>query len=278
MLKAQEDSRLYEVRRLLGLLVFSDERQREDLNNYRQTLNSDEQLNAAFFEQMRGPRLDLFKACPEYSSWFYSQHSSLLILSGHNNESITYLDQCWLSPIAVTMVEELSFNDSETFHAYYIFSPSGESLYPALSVILLQMIRQRIAVLRDESQYNELRAELHKWNDNEQETKSHLEADDRKLSALRKVIRRVICFFEESDTVYIILDRVDRCCDLKKKLDHRKILLKVLVEMVKVARCKLRLLVVINGDQWDVEQKMDDIEDKMEGRVVVHTLEQGYSA
>ncbi len=102
--------------------------------------------------------------------------------------------------------------------------------------------------------------------------------EDERLSALHKVALRVVGLFEESETVYVILDRLDRCCDLKKRVDHRKPLLKALVRMVEAARCKLRVLVVINGYQWSVEQRRDELEEKAKGRIIVHTAEQGDSA
>jgi len=53
-------------------------------------------------------------------------------------------------------------------------------------------------------------------------------------------------------------------------------LLKALVKMVEAARCKLRVLVVINGYQWEVERRQDELGEKR-GRVIVHTAVQGIS-
>ena len=245
--------------------------QSKELDQYCEALRSDEQLNAAYFEQMRGRRFDLFKACDDYQSWISSENSSLLILSGYNNRSIVHVDQCWLSPIAVAMITDLRLNSSHPIYGYYVFNPQGSLLYRPLSVILLQLLRQKYQVLRNRSQSDELRAELYELQKYEHEV---MATEDERLSALHKVARRVVGFFDESETVYVILDRLDRCCDLKKRVDHRKPLLKALVRMVEAARCKLRVLVVINGYSWSVEQRRDELEEKLKGRVIVHTAEQ----
>ena len=166
---------------------------------------------------------------------------------------------------------DLRLNPNHPIYGYYIFSPQSSLLYRPLSIILLQLLRQKHQVLRNKSQSDELRAELDDLQKYEHEVKS---AEDERLSALRKVALRVVGFFDESETVYVVLDRLDQCCDLKKQIDHRKPLLKALVRMVEAARCKLRVLVVINGYQWPVEQRRDELEEKVKERIIVHTAEQ----
>lgn len=227
---------------------------------------------------MRGSRLDSFKSCKDYQSWITSEKSCLLILSGYNNESIAYLDQCWLSPVAMAMITDLSQNFSGPIYAYYIFPQQGELLYHALSVILLQLLRQKSQALANETQGGELRTELCELQKYEQAGKNPTETEGKRLSAFDKVILRVISFFDESETVHIILDRADRCCDLKREIDHRKALLQALVKMVEAARFKLKVLVVINAIQWRVETRQDELEVKMKERVIIHTREQGNSA
>ena len=266
---------LTEIQRLLSLSTFSSENQRKELDQYREALESDEQLNAVYFEQMRGLRFDSFKICKDYESWIKSEHSCLLILSGYNNKSIIHLDKCWLSPVAMAMITDLTLCPSHPIYAYYVFDPQGELLYRAFSVIFLQLLRRKCQVLRNKSQCDEFRAELYELQKYEHRDKKVMETEDERLSALHKVALRVMGFFDESETVYVILDRAECCCDFKKTVDHRKPLLKTLVKMVEAARCKLRVLVVINGYQWNVEQRRDELEEKMEGRVIVHSAEQG---
>lgn len=269
---------LNEIQRHLNLSNFSYENHHKELDEYQKALESDEQLNAPYFEQMRGRRLDLFKADNDYQSWIYSEQSCLLILSGHNNRSISDIDQCWLSPIATALIQDFNPCPGNLACSYYIFHPQGELLYRSLSVILLQLLNRKRQALRDKSQYDEFRAALYELQNVKHQGRSIMDIEDERLAAFHKVALRVLNFFHESENVYIIIDRADRCCDLKKGSDHRKPLLKTLVRMVEAARCTLKVLVVINGDQWDVERRKDELGEKIKGRVIVHTAEQGDSS
>lgn len=177
----------------------------------------------------------------------------------------------------MAMIRVLRNSPVHPIYAYYVFAPRGdELLYRAFSVIFLQLIRQKREVLRNKSVCDELRAELIELQKYERgDEKVVRTEEDERIAALHKVALRVVDFFEESEIVYVFLDRVDRCCDLKRRADHRKPLLKALVKMVEAARCKLRVLVVVNGYQWSVEQRLDELDVKMKGRFIVHTAEQG---
>lgn len=83
----------------------------------------------------------------------------------------------------------------------------------------------------------------------------------------------VIDLYDESETLYIVVDRADRCRD-PRKADHRKPLLKIFVQMVQAARCKLRILTVINGHSWRVESYRDELGVQMMERFVLCTEEQ----
>lgn len=188
------------------------------------------------------------------------------------------LEQCWVSPVAIAMITDLSLSPENPVHAYHVFPAQGELLYRAFSVVILQLLRQKRQVLRNRSQCDELRTELYELQKYEGKDQKHMETDDDRLCALRKVALRVMSFFEESETVYIILDRADRCCNWKKGIDHRKPLLKALVKMVEAARCKLKVLVVIDRYQWDIEERRNELGEKTKEKVIVHTVEQEYSA
>ena len=237
---------------------------------------------------MQGRRFDVFKACKDYQSWVNAEHSCLLILSGYNNRSILCSDQCWLSPVAIAIIQSLKICANHPIYTYYVFPPKGDLFYQTLSVILLQLLRQKSKVLRNNSQCDEFRAELYELKKYEKQDKNVIDAEGKRLDAFRKVALRVISFFDESETVHIIVDRADFCClfketldedcHFKKRIDDRKLLLKELVGLVEAARCKLKVLVVISGYQWSMEKYQDELDQKTQGRVIVHTAEQGYVA
>ena len=144
------------------------------------------------------------------------------------------------------------------------------------SVILLQLLRRKCQVLRNRSEYEELRSELYELQKYEDGENKVMEIEHARLSALQKVAIRVIGFFDESETVHVTLNRADRCCDLKNRVDHRKPLLKTLVQMVEAARCKLRVLVVFNGNQWDAKERVDDLEERKKEKIILLRADQGY--
>ncbi|KAH0840518.1 hypothetical protein FOPE_05769 [Fonsecaea pedrosoi] len=283
LLKAQDNHALTEIQHYLGLSSFSSENHRKQLEQYRRALYNDDHLNAPYFEQMQGKRLEAFRACNDYQYWSTCPHPCLLILSGHNDSSIRYVDHCWASPVAMTMITDLTNKDNDHIYGYYVFSPRGESLCHAFSVVLLQLLSKRSILLRNKDQCDELRAALNdlrelqatEGKDSHHRHHHHHQHETMKLSTFERVVLRAIDFFGESEQVHIILDRADRCCDLVKGVDHRKSLFKLLVKLVEVARCNLKILAVVNGDQWDIETRKDELGHRIEGRVRMHTAVQG---
>ena len=215
---------------------------------------------------MRGSKFHAFRTDKDYQLWNNSERSCLLVISGYNDDSIALACQCWASPIAARMVEDFDRQELCPFYAYYAMAQNGKLLHDILSVILLQLLRQKSSALRDEQRYSELRTKLGNLRQVEMNDKGRVEA-------MEKVAVRVVDFFDESETVYIIVDRADRCRDLQKA-DHRKALLKVFVKMVEEARCRLKILVVMDGRSWPVERYRDDVGVKMEERFVVCTATQ----
>ena len=254
------------MQRLLDLDHFSEEKHRAEWDRHGQALDSDDDLSLEILEQMRGTELVSFKSTESFRLWQESERSSLLVLSGYNDISIIHAFQCWVSPIASEVVKGLHDRADSPIYAYYALPQNGILSYSVVSVILLQLLRQRNGILRDEKRYMELRTELGKF-------KQTGLAEGDKASAMERVAERVIHFFDKSETLYIIVDRADRC-RVPSKADHRKILIKTLVKMVEATRCKLKILTVIDGRSWRVENYQDELGVKMKDRVIVHTAEQ----
>lgn len=264
--KGHDHDRLNEVQRLLKLDDFSEEAHRKEWDKHNEAVDKDDDLNAEILQQMRGPKLDSFRASEKYRSWAHSERSCLLILSGYNNISLE-VDQCWLSPIAAAAVNDFDQQHIDSMYAYFALPRKGKLLYDVVAVILLQLLRRKSGSLRDERRYAELRTELGKFQ------QTGLDGDD-KILVMERVALRVIDLFEESETLYIVVDRADRCRDPKAAVDHRKVLLRIFVKMVERARCKLRVLIVIDGHSWRVEDYGDELGAIMDDKVIMHTEEQ----
>jgi len=141
-------------------------------------------------------------------------------------------------------------------------------------MVLLQLLRQKPQALRDEEEHAEICAELRMYEDLSNNTSKDDMNEDKRIATLEKIAWRVVNFFEESETVYIIVDRVDRCMDPRKAADHRKALLKALVRMVEGAKCNLKILAVINGYDWRVEDRRDEFGEEKKGIFIIHTERQ----
>lgn len=272
-----DNDRIRDIQRLLNLDDFSEKTQREELEKYCLALDSDDQLNSGYFQQMRDEELDLFRSQSNYKQWNKSPKQSLLILSGYNNKSISSIDLCWMSPVATAKIRDLGRECGRPIYAYSILPQSGKLVYEVLPAILLQLLKQKIHALRDEKQYAELLSALHRFQDRGKLSKSDERYEDRMLATLHDVALSAVNFYDESESVYIIVDRVDRCRDWKNKVDHRKILLKCLAKLVEGARCKLKVLVVVNGHSWSVGRYEDIIGGNMKEKgIIIHEEEQNY--
>ena len=267
-----------EYQEILGLLDYSEESQHRELEEYRTAFAADDQLNAVYFEQMQGNTYDLFKASQHYQSWAQSEYPSLLVLSGYNHYSISagFSDPNWLSPIAMALIKGLIDQITRPLHAYYVFTLADEPIYRSLSVILLQLLRQRLHILRNPKQSDALDAEFYKLQKCESSDQTAHRYGSPRLDALQSILLHVLSLFDASEMVHLVIDRADRCCNLTKDTDHRKALLKTLVKMVEAACCKLKILVVINGGRWPIETRQDELGQTMEDRVIIHTARQGY--
>ena len=268
MQESHDRDLLQEVQRLLNLDEYSEDEHRKEWDKHAQIGARDVNLYPKFLQQMRGPELQSFMSSAEpYRRWKEQEQSCLLILAGHNHSGARG-NYCWLSPIAAATVENFDLQQKRPFYTYCLLSGRDKLLWDVISVILLQLLRQYHAALRNDTRrHNELLAELGTYHRTGRNTVE-------KVLALEKVAMRVIDFFGESEVIYIVVDRVDRCRD-PMRVDHRKKLLKLFVKMVEAARCQLKILTVVDGGSWRVEQYEDELGVEMKERTILHTVEQG---
>lgn len=236
---------------------------------------------------MRGEELESFKGCQEYRQWIESPSASLLVLSAYNNPSLSDdSGVCWMSRLGLNLIEELRQNDETVaidsdnasdsiIYAFY----RVPHLWPKLpddffSKLLPQLLRKKPRALRDKKEYNKLRAQLDTFY-TKPFTTHGVKMADFKADIMKKIALRIISLFDESDTVYIIVDSADyHPIGNRPKLDHRKGLIRLFAEMVQSARAKLRILVVVNGRQWEVQGDEIDFGIEMKDRVIIHRVEQ----
>ncbi|KAL8653830.1 MAG: hypothetical protein Q9210_001859 [Variospora velana] len=259
---------LGELQQLLGLDEFSEEGHRKEWNKHVQNVEMDAELNVDLLQQLRGSELQSFMASTQnIREWQIHGRSRLLVLAGHNNAAFNQGDQCWLSPVATAMVADFGRHQHRPIHAYCALSQHGNLVWDVLTVILLQLLRQNIAALRDPQHHAELRAAFGSFH-------RVVTNNGDRVPELKRVAVRVLACFEEFETVYIVIDRIDRCRDISKSIDHRKLLLKVLVKLVEEARCKLKIVAVVDGGTWPVENYQDELGATMDDSLILHIGDQ----
>lgn len=263
---------------MLGLQTYSQENELELFAKYQRDIDAYfNHQSWICLERMQGLQLEMFKANKKVQFWQSSPHSQMLLLEGYNHHSMWSSRECWLSPFAVDLIAGMGKTGQADPHAFYVLGLRELELYPqVLSSIIIQLLMQNRQALRNEAQYAELRAEINEYHEaTEAGDKKHEEQEnkDKALRLLEKVALRVLNIFEPTQTVWIIIDRVDRC-RLRSGFNHQKKLLKTLVHLVEKSKGKVRVLAVVNGHDWKVGEYDDELGQRKEGSVILHTVEQ----
>jgi hypothetical protein len=195
-----------------------------------------------------------------YKHWTKYDKSCLLMMSGKNHSILDDTTLCWLSPIAISIVEKLR-GSGEAKVAYYCCQTARRQVgdpptfQETLSSIIAQVLRWNPRILRTKYE------EFTRCVNNAQWKHQH-----RGIEA-RFTLLKILLDLSGPGTVYIVLDRVDRCSGA------RPLFLEGLASLVKEDGCIVKILVVIDSGRW---QKRDmDIEnlEKGLGRRFVKRLE-----
>jgi hypothetical protein len=276
--EGHDSDRLADLKAMLGLETYSQEHEMEVFAKYQRDINAYLDQSWIYFERMQGLRLETFKAHPDVQAWQSSPDSRMLLLAGYNHESMYSSGECWLSPFAVDTIASMGNSGQADPYAFYILGRGELDLFPqVLSSIIVQLLVQNRQALRIEAQHAELRAEIKEYHEaanvGDKEHEEH-KYSDKALRLLQKIALRVLNMFEPTQTVWIIIDRVDRC-KLGSKFNHRKKLVKTMVHLVERAKVKVRVLAVVNGFDWKVDEQSDEFEQSNEESVILHIDRQG---
>ncbi|KAI0106667.1 hypothetical protein F4814DRAFT_428650 [Daldinia grandis] len=275
--EAQNSTRLIKIKKLIGLKEYSMEDEFEQLRKYQYEFNANLEYQWPHLEQMRGARLEEFKNHVDFQLWRDSLRSCMLVLTGYNNVSVYSTGRCWLSSIALDMIESFRKSEQGDPCAYYILEHQEHSILPVLSRIIVQLLMLNPQALGNDKQYEELRAEAEKYRTTPkakpQSNSEHgHEYSDTANVLLQKVALRVLNMCDRTKPVWIILDRVDNC--KSGNVNHRKKLMKALVYLLENAAVKVRVLVVVNGYDWKADNERDEFGQSRHESIIVHTAEQ----
>ncbi|KAL6823381.1 hypothetical protein V8C40DRAFT_247949, partial [Trichoderma camerunense] len=271
----RDNDRLLAIQKLLHLEIYSQEYEWELLQRYHRNTDAYFDQQCSLLEVMKGSRLEAFKNNPKIRQWQYSEHSCTLILAGYNHD--IYSGMCWLSPFALDTIKNLRGSHDNKVYAFYILGQRDhDSFSQVLWCILFQLLRQTNEALQDDTQYAELHAEIQKYQKaTETGGSKHTLHDysDVADTLLRKAAVRILKMVNQNKTVWIILDRVDQCKS-STKAKHQKRLIKALVYLLENTTIRIRILAIVNGYDWKVEEQHDEFGASNQSSVIVDTYKQ----
>lgn len=277
MQDGQNSSRLFEIQTLLNLERYSKESELRLLQKYQDDINAHFDSMWTGLELMRGPRLEEFKNCHDFQTWQGSPKSCMLVIAGYNNESVYYLGECWMSTIALDVIQSIRDSERGDPYAFDILGlrKQEDDTFPqVLSRLILQLLMSDRLALQNDEEFAELCAitkEYTTWT--KQENTNKKEYGDTSYTFLREVALKVLKLLDQTKTVWIILDGVNRCGGVHKS-NHRKSLMKTLAYLVEKAPATVRVLAVVNGYDWKVDEEVEEI-GQPQGGVIIHTARQG---
>jgi hypothetical protein len=233
-----DDERLYNLLRHWNMPRIDPEKRLLELRQYRLLLRDEISEDVDGFFDSNDPRRAQFDHTLVYQDWRNSRRSSAFLLTGYTERSSeVHQHYCWLSPIIVDLVQES--HQKSQYHAYYILPAKGTiDVQTVVLTLLSQLLRYQTASLRDEEVFQELQQLYVKVT-------SATSGADLDIS-LQDLSLHVINLFRSEDTVFLYLDRADRC-----DTDTRLALLHILATTALNCRCTLKVFAVISGSDWD---------------------------
>lgn len=233
---------LTELLKLLGTLYFSKaehNKQADSCNIHLQQFAEDPlrtQLN-----------LSNLRATPQYSAWYSSDKSSLLAMSGRNEQNVIERSRrcSWLSPAVMELVQQLrKHNRFVVYHLCLLHPSQHESKDPTASEIVTSFISQILTkcpkILSKESALARLCSQAQRLSSTQ---------DD--IEDLCDFLLTVLQLLDpELGPIYLILDRIDACSGSTSQAELTKALLRVVQKLPPT--CIIKVLVATCATFWDL--------------------------
>ena len=256
-----ESSHLIQIQQALGLPTWAPDAHKEErrLHWKRIGYEFDDEVQ---YEQMSSNRIKDFCRGSTFTDWETSGRSAMLMLVGFTNPSISESKHyCWVSPLALDLLDRLESRDGPVPHASYLFPwRRQKSVHIALPVVLLQLLRHERQQLGSPEQREGLLADIYAHaalalpaaGDEKVEAQK---IELQKMEALERLAIRVVRLMKPQETVYLVLDRVDQCWDE----DHGD-LMRILTRMIGLAACHLKILAIADTTTWTTKDRDIKIE------------------
>jgi len=191
--------------------------------------------------------LNTLQATPQYSAWYSSDRSSLLTLSGRNEQNIIERSgRCsWLSPAVMDLLQQLrEHNHFVVYHLCLLHPSQHESKDPTAHEIITSFISQILTkypkILSKDSALARLRSQAQR-----------LSSDQDEIDDLCDFLLSILQLLDpDVGPIYLILDRIDACSGSTSQAELTKALLRVVQKAP--STCIVKVLVATCATFWDL--------------------------
>lgn len=214
---------------------------------------------SVFKEDQHRTRMDLhtLQSLPTYAQWSSTPCSSLLLLTGKNEQ--TFIEQagakCWLSPAAIELIQDhLAQGHPVTYelclHTAYQQQKDDPTAREIMASFCIQLLGTFPRILRNSHAFQQL-----------EQIRIDPERKGYEIDDLTELLLTILNLIQQSEPVYIVLDRMDRCRSKGAKLR----VLKALLRVARETRCWVKIMVVVCAHFWNVDEYLEDLDvEKME--------------
>ncbi|KAF6831284.1 hypothetical protein CPLU01_06841 [Colletotrichum plurivorum] len=274
---------LEKISKLLGVLPFPDDTRHFNLSRHQDNVAAEFNWKNHYSGATAEERLQAVENDSTYQDWLVCSQSRVLVMSGANDNLSAR--HCWVSPVALNLAARFRSDESlkgSNLCVFYLLGLRDEddTWDHVVSFLTYRLLELNKRALRNEEQCRQLWADL--------QACSELRADptetkpDDVTEKLERIALGTLGMFEAGKTIWIILDRVDRCHAMpgqsskttRKGRTTRKggrSLLSMMVRLAGKSSATVKVLAVVNRADWHVEDQADELGGEMAGSLVVRT-------
>jgi len=181
-----------------------------------------------------------FDKSSSFQCWMTSEKSGVFLLVGYSEYGIvTHQNYCWTSPIAIDLIQGQQASKSP--HAYALLPSKGSA---NMRKIILSLLSQLLSFQTEKLREEDVSRELELLYSEVVKSSKDWELD----ASLEKLSQFVLGLIPVSQTVHIIVDRLDRLDPCEA--DDRIAFLRILAQAAQTTECVVKVFVVISGSDW----------------------------
>ncbi|RGP67978.1 hypothetical protein FSPOR_5639 [Fusarium sporotrichioides] len=244
---------------LLNVHDFSYEKHCSHLNDYKKDVHAEFWPKTWHGKQEQARQVNQIKMNEAYKAWRESKSSGTFVISGENEFDRAH--NCWASYAALDVLDDELRKGSIgmlSVCAFHVFrhQEHENTCLNVLSSLIYQILRANREVLQDQDQLEEILAKLNEYQ------KLLKQSSETCYKTLESVLSRVFSNIGKDKVVWMVLDRVERCCNRAEhqspsgRRSHQSAvaLLQALNRAALQGVATIKVLAVVNRVDWRVDE------------------------